>query len=117
VNLPAVPTLRTWLEVSGAMVETRFAIGDRDYGSPLSVNSFQVDSTIRRIPYFAGPASRSQRGIVTSRLDHNLPRIGLVLTGTVQQRVNFEQHVLSQRDSLGFLAYVTRTGELVSVPE
>lgn len=117
VNLPAVPTLRTWLEVSGAMVETRFAISDRDYGSPLSVNSFQVDSTIRRIPYFAGPASRSQRGIVTWRLVHHQPRIGLVLTGTVQQRVNFEQQVLSQRDSLGFLGYVTRTGELVPVPE
>jgi hypothetical protein len=117
LNLPAFPALRTYLEVSGAMVESRLATSDRDYGSPLSVSRFQVDSSVRRIPYFIGSASRAQRGIVTWRLVHHQPRIGLVLTGTVQQRVNFEQQVLSSRDSLSFVGYVTRTGELVPVPD
>lgn len=116
VNLPSIPALRTYLEVSGAMVETHIATSDRDYGNPLSVINFQVDSAVQRIPYYVGSSSRSQRGIVTWRLVHHQPRLGLVLTGTVQQRVNFEQQILSRRDSLSFAGYVTRTGELVAVP-
>ena len=117
VTFPVIPALRTRLEVSGATIETRFSTDDRDYGPLTRLNDFQVDTAIKRVAYFDGASTRSERTIVTWRLVHHQPDLGFVITTTVQQRLNFENRVLSRNDSLAFVGYINRAGELTPVPE
>jgi hypothetical protein len=117
VALPVITRLRTRLEVSGAKIETRFSTTDRDFGNRIVVHEFQIDSTRPRLAYFEGASNRAERGIVTWRLVHHQPELGFVVTATVQQRRGDERRVTGRTDSLSFIGYITRTGELVEVPE
>ena len=116
-SFPTIPSLRTRLEVGGATVETLFGSDELDLGGAARLAEFQVDTQIVRVPYFASATTRSKRTIVTWRLVHHQPELGLVITGTLQQRLGEERQTLSRNDSLSFLGYVTREGELVPVPE
>jgi hypothetical protein len=116
VSFPEVPALRTVLELSGARVSTRFSTSDRDFGNLGVMGNFQLDTTRSRIAYFQGASNRASRGILTWRLIHHQPELGLVITTTVQQRVGYERQTTSARDSVSFEGYLTRTGELVPVP-
>jgi len=117
VAFPVVPALRTRLEASGAAITTDFATDDRDYGPSLRLNDFQVDTAIKRIAYFDGASTRSKRAILTWRLVHQQPDLGLVITATIQQRLGDERLVLSRTDSLAFNGYILRDGTLVPVAE
>jgi hypothetical protein len=116
-SLPTIPALRTRLEITGAQLTTTFATDDRDFGNISATNDFQIDSTRRRLAFFEGRSNRARQAIITYRLVHHQPDLGLVITGTVQQRRGFERRVLGRTDSLSFEGYLTRTGELVRVPE
>jgi hypothetical protein len=116
-SLPVIAPLRTRLEVSGASMRTRYATNDRDFGNVITLSNFQVDSGVPRIAYFEGRSNRADQGIVTWRLIHHQPDLGLVITGTLQQRIGFERATTGRTDSLSFEGYITRTGELVPVPE
>ncbi|WP_309672685.1 TonB-dependent receptor [Gemmatimonas sp.] len=113
---PVIPALRTRLELSGAIVETRFRTDDIDFGSAQLTNSFQLDTTILRIPYFNGRRTRSQRTILTWRAVHHQPDAGLVITGTLQQSLGSSYVTEHRTDSVAFEGYVTRSGSLVPVP-
>lgn len=117
VTLPVIPQLHTRLEVSGASLTTRFSTDDRDYGSPLSMSDFQVDTSIKRIAYFDRSSSESKRAIVTWRLVHQQPDVGLIITATIQQRLGDSRQVLSRSDSLAFVGYIDRAGTLTPVLE
>jgi hypothetical protein len=116
ITLPRVPALRTFVEVSGARLVSTYRDDERDFGGFSAINDFQLDSTIARLAWFDGAAYRAKRGIITWRIVHHQPELGLVLTGTIQQRVGFERQTLARRDSVSFAGYVTRTGEVVTVP-
>jgi hypothetical protein len=116
-TLPVIPALRTRLEVSGATIETRFATDDRDYGGVSRLSEFQVDTVVKRVAYFTGISTRSKQSIVTWRLVHQQPDVGLIVTATVQQRLGFERRVLSRTDSLAFTGYIDRAGTVVPVPD
>jgi len=114
---PVIPMLRTRLEVSGATLRTTFATDDRDFGGLSAVNGFTLDTSVKRIAFFEGASQRARRGIVTWRVVHHQPELGLVITGTVQQRIGDQRVVTGRTDSLSFVGYITRTGELVRVPD
>ena len=114
--LPVVPALRTRLEISGATIETKFATDDRDYGSISRLNDFQVDTAIKRVAYVTGSRSSIRQSIVTWRLVHQQPDVGLVITTTLQQRLGYRRRVVIPVDSLSFEGYVDRAGNLVPVP-
>jgi hypothetical protein len=114
--LPVIASLRTRLEVNGATLESRFATTDRNFGGISGLSTFQVDTTVKRVAYFEGAASRSRRSIVTWRLVHHQPDLGLVITGTVQQRLGERRQTLLNTDSTAFAGYLGRDGVLVPVP-
>ena len=116
-TLPVIPQLHTRLEVSGAQLTTTFSTGDRDFGSSSRLNDFQVDTAIKRIAYFDGSATSSKRAIVTWRLVHQQPDLGLVITTTIQQRLGDQRTVTSRSDSLAFVGYIDRAGILTPVAE
>jgi hypothetical protein len=115
-SLPTIQSLRTRVEIGGATVETVFGTDERDLGPSTRLAEFQVDTQVQRVPYFAGATSRSKRTIITWRVVHHQPELGLVITGTLQQRLGEERQTLTANDSLSFLGYVTREGELIEVP-
>jgi hypothetical protein len=117
MTLPVIAALRTRVEVSGARVETSFATDDRDFGNFLTVANFQLDSTVKRLAYYDGVAQRARRGVLTWRVVHHQPSVGLVVTATVQQQLGDERIIEHRTDSLAFAGYLTRTGQLVPVPE
>jgi len=117
VSFPVIPALRTRVEASGAAITTHFATNDRDYGAISRLNDFQVDTAIKRVAYFDGAATRSKRAILTWRVVHQQPDLGLVITTTIQQRIGDERRVLTRTDSLAFTGYILRDGTLVSVAE
>jgi hypothetical protein len=116
-SFPVIPALRTRLEVSGARIQTDFATGDRDFGPVSRLSEFQVDTAVKRVAYFEGISSSSRQSIVTWRLVHQQPDVGLVITTTVQQRLGFERRVLSRTDSLSFAGFIDRSGTITAVPE
>ena len=116
-SFPVVPALRTRLEVSGARVLTTFHTNDLDLGNAARLQEFQVDTVIKRIAIFEGARNRTRRSILTWRLVHHQPDLGFVITAVVQQRIGDERRVLGRTDSLSFIGYIERDGNMVFVPE
>lgn len=114
--LPVVPALRTRLEVNGAQITTDFTSDDRNFGPANLLGEFQVDARIPRVAYYEGLATQASRAIVTWRLVHHQPDLGLVITGTIQQRLKESRAVFSAPDSLSFAGFVSRDGTLTPVP-
>ncbi|MEP6780177.1 MAG: TonB-dependent receptor [Gemmatimonadaceae bacterium] len=117
VNFPFIPRLRTRLELSGATIHTSFATSDRDYGNVAQLQTFQVDTTIKRVAFFDGASRNASQSLITWRLVHHQPSLGLVITAVIQQRLTSTRATTSRTDSLSFVGYLTRTGESVLVPE
>jgi hypothetical protein len=116
-SFPVIPMLRTRLEVSGATIRSSFRTSDLDFGNVARLQEFQVDTLVKRIAIFEGARNQTRRSILTWRLVHHQPDLGLVITGVVQQRLGDERRVLGRTDSLSFVGYIVRTGEIVLVPE
>lgn len=116
IAFPVIPQLRTRLEVSGAQITTDFTTNDRNYGPFSLLGAFQVDTSVKRVAYYEGVSSRAKRAIVTWRLVHHQPDLGLVITATVQQRLATSSQVLSTVDSVSFAGYLSRDGTLTAVP-
>ena len=55
--------------------------------------------------------------MLTTRVIHHQPAIGLVLTGTVQHTLRETRQDVGAVDTLAFAGYITRGGSLVPVPE
>ncbi len=116
VSLPVISQLRTRLEVSGATITTTFVTDDRNFGPSNILGDFQVDTSVHRIAYYEGVSTSAKRSLVTWRLVHHQPDLGLVITATVQQRLGESTRTLSAKDSVSFAGYLTRDGVLTPVP-
>ena len=112
--LPELSRVRTRLEVQGAMTWSRLEQHDLDFGR--SFTAFQVDERIPRAPYWDAVTRTGQRGIITYRVIHHQPELGLVITATVQQNLRETHHDAGSTDSLAYAGYITRAGVLVPVP-
>jgi hypothetical protein len=116
VVLPIVPQLHTRLEVNGARITTDFATDDRNFGPAATLGAFQIDTSVHRVAYYEGIATRATRALVTWRLVHHQPDLGLVITATVQQRLGESTTTVSAADSTSFAGYLGRDGTLTPVP-
>src|SRR5206468_11019949 len=54
--------------------------------------------------------------LLTTRVIHHQPRVGLVVTGTVQAYLREITRTEAGTDTLAFAGYITRSGQLVPVP-
>ncbi len=111
---PEIPALRTRLHVQGALIKTRLTSNGLDFGNGFS--PFQLDERIPRSPYWENATRVGERALMTYRLIHHEPALGLVVTGTVQHFVRESSHDVGGTDSLSFAGYITRGGSLVPVP-
>jgi TonB dependent receptor-like, beta-barrel len=115
--LPEIPRLRTRLYVTGQWIETRQYVDALYFGSANRFGQFALSSTTPRTPYWGPVTEVGRRALLTYRVIHHQPALGLVLTAILQHNVFDYLEDVGPRDTLAFLGYVTRAGELVSVPE
>jgi outer membrane receptor protein involved in Fe transport len=114
-TLPELRLLRTRLQVQGARVRTD--IEKRDIQTLAGfLSDFQLNPSVTRMPYWDAPVRTGLRTILTYRLIHHQPEVGLVVTGTIQHYVQEEQLDVGGTDTLAFAGYMTRDGQLVPVP-
>ena len=114
LTLPELRALRLQLSVQGARVNTRLFQDGPDFGRPFS--DFQLSETDPRSPYWENITRTSARTLLTYRLVHHQPELGLVVTAVIEHFLTDRRQDLGATDTLGFAGYVTRTGELVPVP-
>jgi hypothetical protein len=113
-TFPEVRRLGLQLQVQGAAVRTRFGSDAVDYGRLF--RDFQENGADPRSPYWTSVIQTSSRTILTYRLVHHRPEVGLVITGVLQHTPHELEENLAGTDTLAFSGYITRTGELVPVP-
>ncbi len=116
-SLPELRPLRTRLEVTGSWVSTEKKSDALFFGTQQAFTDFQLQSAIPRTPYWEGITETGERMLFLYRLIHHQPRLGLVITATVQHDAIEEVNDLAATDTLSFAGYVTRDGRLVPVPE
>ena len=114
VRLPQLRPLRTALEVQGALIETELLKDGLDFGTRFG--SFQMDERVGRAPFWESVKQTGVRGLVTYRLVHHQPDLGLVITGTVQHFAYEKVENVAQTDTLAWVGYITRGGDMIRVP-
>lgn len=114
-TVPEIPLLRTRLAIQGSYLKDRLDNADLEFSRNFS--DFQLSNFIPRSPYWVGATRTGDRLLLTSRLIHQQPRAGLVVTGTVQFTLRETRRNLGSTDTLSFAGYITRAGVLVPVPE
>ena len=114
VQFPEIRPLRLRLHVQGAWVKTDFADEGLDFGN--AFRNFQVNGSIPRSPYWNGVTRKSERFLLTYRLVHHRPDLGLLITVLVEHIARDVREDSAGADTLSFAGYITRTGELVPVP-
>lgn len=113
-RLPQLRPLRTALEVQGALIETELLKDGLDFGTRFG--SFQMDERVGRAPFWESVTQTGVRGLLTYRLVHHQPDLGLVITGTVQHFAYEKVENVAQTDTLAWVGYITRGGDMVRVP-
>jgi outer membrane receptor protein involved in Fe transport len=112
--LPELAPLHTRLAVQGAWTRTRLAHQGIELARAFS--EFQLNELRNRAPYWLATTRSGERLLVTTRIIHHQPVVGLVITGTLQYTLMEKRRDLGSSDSLSFAGYVTRAGDLVPVP-
>ena len=113
-SLPELRPLRTRLDVQAALIRTKFFKDGLDFGRLFG--NFQLDENVPRAPFWEDPIRTGERGIITYRLIHHQPALGLVVTATIQHIFKEEDQNIAGTDSLAFAGFITRSGRLVRVP-
>ncbi|HEX9692588.1 MAG TPA: TonB-dependent receptor [Gemmatimonadales bacterium] len=116
-TLPEIPKLRTRIQVQGALVRTDWRSDAIHVGTASRFSDFQVSTVQQRAPYWEGVHERGEKQLITYRLIHHQPALGLVVTATIQHNLKDLLDDPDSRDTLAFAGYVTRDGQLVPVPE
>lgn len=114
--LPEIPALRTRIQVQGSWVRTDWRSSAVNVGTLTRFSDFQLSSVQRRAPYWVGVRERGEKYLLTYRIIHHQPALGLVVTATIQHNLKDLLDDIDSRDTLAFAGYVTRAGQLVSVP-
>lgn len=115
-TLPELEPVHTRLQVTGSWVRTNQAVEGLLFGIGDSFRNFQQQDHVQRHPYWRDAEFRGESAMLAYRLIHQQPEAGLVITATIQHNVHDEIADLTGTDTLAFEGYVTRAGELVSVP-
>lgn len=113
-QLPQLRPLRTALEVQGALIETELLKDGLDFGTRFG--SFQMDERVGRAPFWESVKQTGVRGLLTYRLVHHQPDLGLVITGTVQHFAYEKVQNVAKTDTLAWVGYITRSGDMTRVP-
>jgi outer membrane receptor protein involved in Fe transport len=113
--LPEIAPLRTRVAVLAAWTHSRLASRGLDFG--VGFDDFQLNERVPRAPYWQSVIQTGERLLVTTRLIHHQPKIGLIITATVQLFVRELRNNEGGTDTLAFAGYITRAGVLVPVPE
>ena len=114
-RLPELGPLRTRLDVQGALIETRLIKEGLDFGTRFG--DFQFDWRVPRAPFWESVTQTGVRGLLTYRVIHHQPELGLVITGTLQHFALEKTHNVAGTDRLAWAGYVTRGGSIVPVAE
>jgi hypothetical protein len=109
-----IPALRTRLAFQGAFVRSRVATDGLEFGNDFG--QFQLSDRQARAPYYQSIVQTGERALLTTRVIHQQPQIGLVITGTVQHTLHETVRNEGAADTLAFAGYVNRDGTLVPVP-
>jgi hypothetical protein len=112
--VPEIETFNLRLAVQGAWARTKLRARGIELASGFS--DFQLSPTAQRAPYWEAATRTGERMLLTTRLIHQQPRAGLVITGTLQYTLRENRQDLGGSDTLSFAGYVTRAGDLVPVP-
>lgn len=114
-RLPELRPLRMRLDVQAALIETELVKDGLDFGTRFG--DFQLDWRVPRAPFWESVTQTGVRGLLTYRLVHHQPALGLVITGTLQHFALERTHNIAGTDRLAWSGYVTRGGSLVPVAE
>jgi hypothetical protein len=112
--LPEIAPLRSRIAIQAAWTWSRLQSRGVDFGT--GFDDFQLSERQLRAPYWASLVQTGQRLLVTTQLIHHQPKVGLVITGTLQLFVRELRENEGGTDTLAFAGYVTRSGQLVPVP-
>lgn len=115
-TLPEIPKIRTRLQVQGSLVRTDWTSDAIHVGTATRFSDFQLSQVQQRAPYWQGVHERGEKQLITYRLIHHQPALGLVITATVQHNLKDFLDDVGSRDTLAFAGYMTRAAELVPVP-
>jgi hypothetical protein len=94
-------------------VKSRLETGGIDFA--VSFPTFQISENQKIAPYYNGLIRTGERFLLTTRIIHQQPSAGLVLTGTIQHTLRDIQQNIGGTDTLAFVGYITRGGSLVPV--
>lgn len=112
--LPEIAPLHTRIAIQAAWSSSRLASRGLDFGT--GFDEFQLNENRVRAPYWESVVQTGERLLVTTRLIHHQPKVGLVITGTLQLFVREMRVNEGGTDTLAFAGYITRSGDLVPVP-
>lgn len=108
-----IPALRTRVAFQGALVRSRLEKDGIEFAN--SFGEFQVSERQLRSPYYESITRTGERFLLNTRLIHQQPEVGLVVTGTIQHTLREIRHNVGGTDTLAFVGYITRGGSLVPV--
>jgi hypothetical protein len=114
LGLPEFRPFSLKLDVEAAWAQSRLKRDGLDFGRVFA-ESFQMNGNRARSPYWESPIETGDRLILTYRLIHHQPRLGLIVTAAVQHTARERRRSIGGNDTLAFAGYVTRAGELISV--
>ena len=112
--IPEIRPLKTRVDVQGAW--TWSTLPDAGIQFVNSFTEFQLSQQVPRAPYWESLTRKGERLLVTTRVIHQQPKAGLVITGTIQFTLREVRQDIGGTDSLSFAGYLTRGGALVPVP-
>jgi outer membrane receptor protein involved in Fe transport len=112
-SLPEIRPLRIRVQVQGAWIRNRLDRGGFEFSRQFS--QFQMQPDRARVPYWDAATSTGKRTVLTSRIVHHQPAVGLVVTGTIQHVLHDERKDLGDASDLSFIGYLTRDGRQVPI--
>ncbi len=112
--IPEIKPLKTKIDVQAAWSWSKLFDAGVQFTSDFTL--FQLSELIPRAPYWQALTRRGERLLVTTRVIHQQPRVGLVVTGTFQLTLREVRQNVGGTDTLSFAGYITRAGELIPVP-
>lgn len=113
--LPEIAPVRTRVAIQAAWTWNRLESEGVEFGT--NFDEFQLNERRPRAPYWENIVRTGERLLVTTRLIHHQPKVGLVITGTSQLFVREFRVNRGGVDTLAFAGYITRRGDLVPVPQ
>lgn len=111
--LPEIVPLRTRVSLQAAWSWSRLHSTGPDFG--VHFDEFQVKENDARAPYWENVVQNGERLLVTTRVIHHQPAIGLVVTATTQLFLREVRVNEGSVDTLSFAGYINRRGELMPV--